>query len=151
MKYINDVMINSEKVSGNMIQNDITGNFIKTSIGIGVNLNTDPMFYESLPQTAKANSVHNLTGIKINLEQFSSVLTFCLLQTLGDLAEGFEKLHSYAVANTSLLGKEVLVFDFSDTALANPLFSGVFEKIGKSGPNMGLGMVRLSDGSEHWL
>ena len=67
------------------------------------------------------------------------------------MAKGFEELHSYVVANTSLLGKEVLVFDFSDTALAEPLFSGVFERIEKSGPRMGLGVVRLPDRSEHWL
>jgi biotin-(acetyl-CoA carboxylase) ligase len=40
VKYVNDVLIDGFKVSGNLSKKESSGKFSKLSIGIGININT---------------------------------------------------------------------------------------------------------------
>ena len=83
VKWPNDIMAGNKKISGILIENNITGNMIKYSvIGIGININQSE--FKNLPnatsifiETGKLNSVERLTNelqktLKKNFNKFKT-------------------------------------------------------------------------------
>jgi BirA family biotin operon repressor/biotin-[acetyl-CoA-carboxylase] ligase len=122
IKWPNDIMSQSKKVAGILIENQVKqGNVVSSVIGIGINVNEE--HFENLPQ---ATSMRLSTGVKYNLDEVLhevSVNIFTELQTLTS-NYSFPELKTQYEAN--LFRKEsISVFETPNKIRFNGKIKGV--------------------------
>lgn len=103
IKWPNDVLVNSEKICGILIENTLAGSRIENCIvGVGININ-QTKFQDYLPF---ATSLYNLTYREFDLEQCALIFHKCIMNRYKQLQEGL-----YAILlsefNKLLYGKAV--------------------------------------------
>lgn len=90
LKWPNDILADSKKICGILIENTLVKNEISTSV-IGIGLNVNQLHFEGLEN--KATSLQKITGIHFNLEEL-------LQQILEELLPSFEKI---SVENSEII------------------------------------------------
>ncbi|HOK37174.1 MAG: biotin--[acetyl-CoA-carboxylase] ligase [Bacteroidales bacterium] len=79
IKWPNDIYVNNQKICGILIENNISGNFISSSI-IGIGLNVNQVYFdESIPNPV---SLKIITGIDYNIKEQIKVLGEIVLQKI---------------------------------------------------------------------
>lgn len=124
VKWPNDILAEKGKVAGILIENMLSGNFIRQSvIGIGLNVNQ-----ENFPKTiGKANSLKNITGLHFDKDELLQEIIQAVKLFVGYVErKEFKKLktlylaqlHKFMVPamfedknNTVFMGKIVDVFE----------------------------------------
>jgi len=121
IKWPNDIMSQSKKVAGILIENQVKQNEIVSSV-IGIGLNVNEEFFKNLPQ---ATSMRLTTGVKYNLDEVLhevSEAVFAELQSISkysflDLKSNYEAI---------LFRKEsISVFETPDKIRFNGKIKGV--------------------------
>jgi len=81
IKWPNDIYVGNQKIAGVLIENQISGNFVKSSI-IGVGLNVNQVDFRGV----NATSLFNKTGIKRSIDEvmLSLIYNFNQVIELGD-------------------------------------------------------------------
>ncbi len=119
IKWPNDILINSKKVCGILIENSLAGDMIQCSvIGIGLNVNQDSFFMES------AGSMKAITGHDFNLYDEISMLLEFLERRYLQLRSGkiLELKNDYL---NSLYGKGELRKFIDDTGETQGVIEGI--------------------------
>lgn len=121
VKWPNDIMSDSKKLCGILIENQLVAEKIATSvIGIGINVNN-----ESFPELPGAGSIYQTTGIKFVLEDVFNVVLVNLQKQLHLLILGnFAKLKEEY--EDRLFKKDMVsVFEDSNGVKYNGIIRGV--------------------------
>ena len=104
IKWPNDIFINDRKAGGILIENQIQGNYISSSIiGIGLNIN-QTSFNDTL---TNAISIKQITGKNYDVEQLAMDLHLFVLNRVNNIAEN--KKISLTAYNDVLYKKDQLV------------------------------------------
>ena len=125
IKWPNDIVCSGKKICGMLIENSVSGHYIKSSIiGIGINVNQS-LFRENLPNPV---SMTNITGKFYNLDEKFYEVVSILRQRLSLLKEGdFAALKEEYMSN--LLGlNRTLIYSSSGT-----IFKGVIKDVDQRG------------------
>ena len=121
IKWPNDIMSQSKKVAGILIENQVKqGNIVSSIIGIGINVNEEQL--KNLPQ---ATSMRLSTGIKYNLDEVLHEVSEAVFSELNSLGtSSFSELKSNYEA--TLFRKEsISVFETPDKIRFNGKIKGV--------------------------
>ena len=121
IKWPNDIMSQSKKVAGILIENQVKqGNIVSSVIGIGINVNEE--YFENLPQ---AISMKLSTGVKYNLDEVLYEVSEAVFSELNSIEiSAFSELKSKY--ETNLFRKEsISVFETPDNIRFNGKIKGV--------------------------
>ncbi|KAA3623212.1 MAG: biotin--[acetyl-CoA-carboxylase] ligase [Flavobacterium sp.] len=121
IKWPNDIMSYDKKLCGILIENQLKGKLLSSSIiGIGLNINNSK--FDNLPH---AGSLFTITGKNYELEAVLELLVKCILEELEKLeTSSFNELKT--VYEPSLFRKdEISVFEHEDGTLLNGIIRGI--------------------------
>ncbi len=121
IKWPNDIMSQSKKVAGILIENQVKqGKIVSSVIGIGLNVNEE--CFNNLPQ---ATSMRLTTGIKYNLDEVLHEVSEAIFSELSSMkTSAFSKLKTEYEAN--LFRKNAIsVFETPDKIRFNGKIKGV--------------------------
>lgn len=134
LKWPNDVLIEGKKVSGALIESDVSGDKVNSAIvGIGLNVNLDPASMAEISQTA--TSIRQMAGHEVSRLDTLQLLLHEFEQLCLALHHG-EPIHQEWQRRLETLGKEVSV------RRGNEVWEGRAESVDKEG-NL---LLRCSDG-----
>jgi len=121
IKWPNDIMSQSRKVAGILIENQVKqGNVVSSVIGIGLNVNEE--YFENLPQ---ATSMRLATGVKYNLDEVLHEVSEAVLAELNAIKKSsFSELKTRYEANLFKRGV-ISVFETPNKIRFNGKIKGV--------------------------
>ncbi len=124
IKWPNDIMSHSQKLAGILIENQIKGSYIDSSI-IGIGLNVNETFFTELPQ---ATSLTLVTGRTFTIDEVLQKIATCVFEKLKNVQPSqFEAVR--AVYYRNLFRKDkISVFETPDGILQNGIIKGVSQQ-----------------------
>lgn len=125
IKWPNDILSYNKKICGILIENQISAEFIQTSI-IGIGLNVNESYFTNLPQ---AGSLYLATGKKFDLERVLHSISKNIMKQFDRIeAKDFEQLKS-DYEDMLFRKDEVSVFEDG----SGHRFNGIIKGVSKSG------------------
>ena len=121
IKWPNDIMSYDKKLCGILIENQLKGKLLSSSI-IGIGLNVNNVEFDNLPL---AGSMFTITGKNYELEEVLDLMVRCILEELEKL-----EISSHDELKTGYEARlfrkdEISVFEHKDGTLLNGIIRGI--------------------------
>lgn len=121
IKWPNDIMSYDKKLCGILIENQLKGKLLSSSI-IGIGLNVNNVEFDNLPQ---AGSLFTITGKNYELKEVLELMVRCILEELEKLEISSHDELKMAYEARLFRKDEISVFEREDGTLLNGIIRGV--------------------------